>query len=244
MTKLFAALFAIFCFSSSYAQQIEQCENTTIIITDKSSPSKSEVIKNLLDLQRSLIIQVGKPVPEEYAKNGFLLIQMPPEYVENLLEQKDGLIVGAYQGQTLVGYILLIDISEFKELYQEESIGCIETSIDLEMLETLLSRSTVGYIEQIAVKRGYSKTGIGTQLINASKKLKPDGLVADVFIDPLTNDASLHFFSRLGFEKSGILHQNPTVNFPYAHRTQVFFWNLHRITKITSENALNFIFAS
>lgn len=223
------------CFSVVYGsplqphvQPIERCCNTTIHTIDKNSLSRNEVIRDLLALQKSLIVSSQKPIPEEFAKTGFLLVAMTPEYVSHLLAQKDGCIVCAYLDQTLVGYILLTDISEFKELYQNEGAGRFETPIDLATLNTWLAKQDVGYIEQIAVKPGYSKMGIGSQLMSRVKKLKPQGLIADVFIHPVQNEPSLIFFSHQDFVQSGILYQYPTANanFPYPHRTQVFFWNL------------------
>jgi ribosomal protein S18 acetylase RimI-like enzyme len=113
-------------------------------------------------------------------------------------------------------------------LYQDETVGRFETSIDAAFLNGWVTGKGVGYIEQIGVKPGYSRLGIGSQLIAKSKLLKPQGLIADVFIHPVKNEASLQFFSYQGFEKAGILYQHPTAhaNFPIAHQTQVIFWNL------------------
>lgn len=158
-------------------------------------------------------------------KNGFLLIRMTPDYVNTLLEEKGGQIVGAYLNHSLVGYIILTDISEFLELYHEESYGYIETTMDLNSLEKKFEELRFGYIEQIAVGLEHTRSGIGKQLMNACKQMRPDGLVADVFIFPIANTASLEFFQRVGFVKFGVLHQYPRVNFPYAHRTQTFLWN-------------------
>lgn len=198
----------------------------SIVTIDKNSPSKHEAIHELLLLQKSLIVNFKEPIPDKNAKTGFLLVPMAPEFVAHLLEEKDGVIVSAYEDKTLVGYIILTDTTEFKELYYDETKGHFETSIDAQALEAWLAKSTVGYIEQIAVKPGYSRTGIGTELIATSKKLKPYGLIADVFIYPIKNEPSLHFFTDQGFTKPGILYQTTksNVNFPYAHRTQVFFW--------------------
>lgn len=197
-------------------------------IIDRDRPSKQEVIHDLLLLQRSLLISSQEALSEERAKTGFLLVSMTPEYVSHLLEQKGGRIICTYLDKTLVGYALLTDLSEFKELYQDEGTGRFETLIDLTTLDAWLADPAVGYIEQIAVKPGYSRMGIGSELIAISKVLYPQGLVADVFIDPLKNEASLSFFSHQGFLRSGLLYQDPPAhaNFPYPHRTQVFFWNL------------------
>lgn len=204
---------------------MENNQSITLSVFDRHSKNKDRVIKELLDVQRSLIISIQSPIPEDNAQNGYLLIRMTPEYIDNLLQNRQGQIVAAYQQEMLVGYILLTDIAEFKELYEDEEIGFIETPIDFAVLDTLLSQLEIAYIEQIAVKPGYSRQGVGKQLIEKSKKLKPGGLVADVFLEPLTNEASLQFFSKVGFEKVGVLHQYPRNNFPHAHQTQILFWN-------------------
>jgi len=231
---LFVIILNSFGFSCDQSKQDEQNVHVQIILTDQNSPSKDRVIEELLTLQRSLIIPIQHPIPNQYIQDGFLFIPMNPEYLNNLLEQKDGCIVGAYLEEILVGYILLTDISEFKELYREASIGSIETTMDMQKLESLLMPSSIGYIEQIGVTTSHSRKGIGSLLINTCKKLKPGGLVADVFIDPMKNEASLHFFSHKGFQEFGILYQNPRADFPYAHRTQVFFWNLMPPTELHS----------
>jgi len=216
--RFFSALFIILCcFNLIYGQ---------IVTIDKNSTSKNEVIHDLLALQKSLIIPSQKPIPKERAKTGFLIVSMKPEFVEHLLEKKDGCIICDYRDHTLVGYILLTDTTEFKELYQDAAIGRFETSLDLNSFETWASQPTVGYIEQIAVEPNYSRTGIGHGLMEVAKALRPDGLIADVFIYPVMNEPSLKFFSRQGFTKPGILHQTSAANsnFPYEHRTQAFIW--------------------
>jgi ribosomal protein S18 acetylase RimI-like enzyme len=151
---------------------------------------------------------------------------MTLEYVASLLEKKEGQIVCAYLDQTLLGYIILTLASEFEELYQNMLTGRFETDMDLRILHTWLSDPAVGYIEQIGVRPGYSRMGIGSRLIQISKTIKSQGLISDVFIYPVKNTSSLCFFSNQGFTPSGILYQHPdaNANFPYEHRTQVFFW--------------------
>ena len=192
--SLYLICFSFVCASPS-PSNIEQVElSTTILTIDKNSPSKNKIIHDLLALQSSLIVSSQKPIAEEFVNTGFLLVPMTQEYVFDLLELKSGQIVCAFLDKTLIGYILLTDISEFKELYQDENAGRFETSIDLPTLEAWLANPFVGYIEQIAVKPGYSRKGIGSELIAACKILKPQGLIADVFIYPVKNEPSLSFF--------------------------------------------------
>jgi ribosomal protein S18 acetylase RimI-like enzyme len=197
----------------------------TIVVVDKSNSSYETMISDLLSLQKTLIVNPSE-IPETSIQTGFLLVPMTPEYVAFLLEKKEGLIVCAYLDQTLLGYIILTMASEFEELYQNTLTGRFETSIDLTDLHHWLSDPAVGYIEQIGVRPGYSRMGIGSRLIQTSKAIKPHGLISDVFIYPVKNAASLCFFFSQGFISPGILYQYPgaNINFPYEHRTQVFFW--------------------
>lgn len=210
----------------SNIQSLEQVSNISINVVDRHSALKNEVIDDFLALQESLVIPLQTPVLEESAKNGHLLIQLTGAYINQLLEEKNGLIICAYLEQTLVGYIVITDISGFKELY-EESTGFVEPVVDLSVMEKILLQTDIGYIEQIGVKPGYSRRGIGARMIQISKKLKSNGLIADIFLEPVKNEASLQFFFRQGFEKSGILYQYPRHNFPYTHRTQIVAWNLN-----------------
>ncbi len=212
----------VFCFSTSCIHAV----NSWISIVNKNDVSKEEIISQLLAIQKSLIVPVNN-IPEAYQQTGFLLVPMTSEYILSLLENKEGQIICSYMDQTLVGYVILTEASEFKELYQDPIAGHFEMVVDLPNLNDWLSDNDVGYIEQIGVKFGYSRLGIGTQLIEAGKQLWPHGLISDVFIYPIVNGPSLHFFSSQGFKSPGILYQFPTANanFPYEHRTQVFFWN-------------------
>lgn len=212
----------IFCFSSPCII----ADSRSISIIDKNHDSKEEIISQLLAIQKSLIVPVND-IPESYQQTGFLLVPMTPEYILSLLKNKEGRIICCYSDLVLVGYIILTEASEFKELYQDPIAGHFENIMEAQNLNAWLSDKDVGYIEQIGIKLGYSRQGIGTQLIEAGKQLKPHGLISDVFIYPIVNTPSLHFFSSQGFKSPGILYQFPTANanFPYEHRTQVFFWN-------------------
>lgn len=197
----------------------------TFVVVDKNNTSYEKTILDLLSLQKSLIV-CPTAIPEQNLQTGFLLVPMSPQYVESLLKNKDGQIVCAYLDQDLVGYIILTVATEFEELYQNPLTGKFETEMDMSTLPQWLSDPSVGYIEQIGVKPGYSRMGIGSRLIQLSKEIKPHGLISDVFIYPVRNSPSLKFFLSQEFISPGILYQYPgaNANFPYEHRTQVFFW--------------------
>lgn len=226
MKKVFLLLISLFCFTSALATEATQEFSPTLVVIDKTNSFKTRAIQDLLSLQKSLIVSPSE-IPEQYLQTGFLLVPMTPEYVTSLLEKKGGQIICAYLDQTLLGYIILTAASEFEELYQDPLTGHFEQiDIDVPNLHAWLSDPAVGYIEQIAVRPGYSRTGIGSQLIQISKKIKPHGLISDVFIYPVINNASLRFFLNQDFKSSGILYQyiGANANFPYEHRTCVFFW--------------------
>lgn len=224
--KLFLFAFIYFaCLTAISANETKQEFYPTILVVDKNSISYDNIISDLLTLQESLVYD-ARDIPETILQTGFLLVPMTPEYVVSLLIQKEGQIICAYLDQSLLGYMILTHASEFEELYQDIHTGKFETTIKLSDLRLWLSDPAVGYIEQIGIKPGYFRKGIGSRLIQACKTLKPHGLVSDVFVYPVQNRPSLHFFSRQGFFSSGVLYQSPgaNINFPYDHRTQVFFW--------------------
>lgn len=226
LKRWFILAISLFYLAAASATTTKEELSPTILVVDKNHSSYDTIIHELLCLQKSLIVCPSE-IPESYMQSGFLLVPMTPEYVTSLLENKEGQIICAFHDQTLLGYIILTMATEFEELYQNILTGRFETAIDLSDLHTWLSDPAVGYIEQIGVRRGYSRMGIGSCLIQISKNIKPHGLISDVFIFPVKNNPSLAFFYNQGFISPGVLYQYPgaNVNFPYEHRTQAFFWH-------------------
>jgi ribosomal protein S18 acetylase RimI-like enzyme len=224
MKRYFFLLILLFYLTTASANQTNQEFYPTIVVVDKNNSSYDKTISDLLTLQKSLIVCPSE-IPEPFIQTGFLLVPMTPEYVASLLEKKEGQIICVYLDQTLLGYIILTIATEFEELYQNTLTGRFETTLDLSEVHNWLSDPAVGYIEQIGVRPGYSRMGIGSRLIQIGKTIKPHRLVSDVFVYPVKNNPSLSFFSNQGFISPGILHQYPgaNANFPYEHGTQVFF---------------------
>lgn len=216
--------FTLLADSRSSAAHAEIENHVYIQISDAHSSNLDTVIAEVLLLQGTLIIDPhNENIPPEFQENGFLLIKMKDEYARNLLTAKQGKIIGAYSSGVLIGYVLLTEIDEFMSLYHDLAIGNFDCTMSLEEFEDYFAHRQVGYIEQIAVRRGCAKRGVGAAMLKAAQELTPDGLVADVFIDPIVNSASLAFFSKSGFADIGILHQNAKPGF-FAHQTRVFFW--------------------
>jgi hypothetical protein len=216
MNRYFFLLVSLFYLTTISASQAKQDFAPTILVVDKNNASYDEIILDLLSLQKSLIVCPSQ-IPEPFMKTGFLLVSMTSEYVASLLEKKGGQMICMYLDQTLLGYIILTEAAEFEELYQDISAGRFETTLSLSSIHDWLSDPAVGYIEQIGIRPGYSRIG---------KTIKPHGLISDVFIDPVKNNASLCFFSSQNFTSPGILYQYPGAhpNFPCEHKTRVFFW--------------------
>lgn len=230
MNRFFLLIVSLFYLSAASVYGTTEESVQSIVVVDKNNVSSDQVIVDLLSLQKTLIV-CPTDIPEAFMQTGFLLVPMTPEYVASLLEKKEGQIICLYQDQTLLGYIILTIATEFEELYQDSLTGRFETPLNLSDVHNWLSDKDVGYIEQIGVRPGYSRKGIGSQLLEKAKKIKPHGLVCDVFIYPVKNNPSLRFFYDQEFTEPGILYQYPgaNANFPYEHRTQVFFYN-QRIT--------------
>lgn len=225
MYRYFLLLISLFYLTTASAIQANEDFSPTILVVDKNNSSYEKIIFDLLSLQKSLIVCPSQ-IPEPFIQTGFLLVPMTPEYVASLLEKKEGQIICIYLDQILLGYIILTIATEFEELYQNALTGKFETTLNLSNIHDWLSDAAVGYIEQIAVRPGYSRMGIGSRLIQIGKTIKPHGLISDVFIYPVKNNPSLSFFFSQNFTSPGILYQYPgaNANFPHEHRTQVFFW--------------------
>lgn len=226
MNRCLLLLISLFYLTTALANEANQDFSPTILVVDKNKASYDKIILDLLSLQKSLIVCPSQ-IPELFIQTGFLLVPMTPEYVTSLLEKKEGQIICIYLDQTLLGYIILTIATEFEELYQNTFTGRFETTLNLSDVHEWLTDPAVGYIEQIAVRPGYSRMGIGSRLIQIGKTIKPHGLISDVFIYPVKNNPSLSFFFSQNFTSPGILYQYPgaNANFPYEHRTQVFFWH-------------------
>lgn len=195
----------------------------TIHLTDKYANDKEEVIRSILALQQEWQINIRATQLAIDTHNGFLFVKMKPEFVLDLLDNKNATIIWASQKEELIGYIILTEIDEFFDLYKNSSIRSFACSADQTQFEEYLQSFGVKYIEQIAVKRELAHTGIGTQLINAAKQCSPYGLVAAVLTQPLANTASLSFFLKSEFTSMGYLNTIECVEWP-AYQTAVLFW--------------------
>jgi ribosomal protein S18 acetylase RimI-like enzyme len=99
---------------------------------------------------------------------------------------------------TLVGYCLTTGSQHFLGLGAEESSGFFTPQRG----EWLRPRT---YLYQIGVRRGGSHRGVGRALVEQVQATSPAGLVTDVVLRPVANDASRRFFAACGFIEAGAL---------------------------------------
>lgn len=195
----------------------------TLHITDKHSPDKEAVIADLLSLQQTWQIDIREKQPLQLAQNGFLFVRMKPEFIRDLIDNKNATIIWASCDETFAGYLILTEITEFFDLYRDSPIRTFDCLMPQGLFEKYLMANNVKYIEQIAVNRSLTHAGIGTALMNEAKGLSPKGLVAAVITQPIRNQASLEFFAGHTFAVMGHLNCVECLEWP-AYQTRVFFW--------------------
>lgn len=216
--KYFFYLFfyVFFTIQNSFGQ-----EGVTIQIIENDASNNEEIILGLLKLQSSLMLPPASENPDlKWAEKGYLLIRTNPDFLRNLIHERKARVVAAFFGGELVGYAILTEISEFIKLYQNPLIGKIESKFNI---EEFIKKQNIKYVEQIAVKPGI-KRGIGSALLEKCKELSPEGLIADIFIKPIKNKASLLFFAKKGFIEVGTLKLEAGKGF-VAHQTRIVLWS-------------------
>ncbi|CDR35176.1 GNAT family N-acetyltransferase [Criblamydia sequanensis] len=217
------SLFNIFPVEAAMAiPRCAHCQGKPMVyVISKATPQKDEMIKKVLELQETLLVDPLASISQDSLKDGFLLTAMDADYINYLLNEKNGVIICVTQKQVLLGYAILVNTSQFKKLFENESVGQLDSALQMDDF----ARNDSAYIEQIAVRKSAARQGIGSKLIDTCKKLK-HALLADVFINPVSNDASLQFFTDQGFENVGILYQQPTEKLPFSQELKVFLWKL------------------
>src|SRR5262249_41853364 len=154
-----------------------------------------------LAMRRPWIVDPSQELPALASLYGFLLFDAIPQNLKNYLGKHKGKIVAAYLDQELVGYLALTDASGFTNFYRNKTFLSPDGK---EHLEIDFPHEQAGFIAEMGVKIGYQQKGIGSALVKAAKHLTPKGLIADIFIYPLFNKASLAFFSKKDFLEVGI----------------------------------------
>lgn len=184
MRWLFSLCFLLYCYAAP-------C-NIVLQTIDKNWENKEEVIGEILQIQRTLVLPLDIAEMPAFAETGFLTIGMTPEYLQGFLEE--GMAIVAFEDERMVGYLLLDRAEGFLKWAEGRKV-----SVSLEALREW------HYIDQIAVLTECSKQGIGKALVEEAKNLAPNGLMVDILIEPYCNAASLAFFAKQGFTPFAIM---------------------------------------
>lgn len=166
-----------------------------------------EIIEGILAIQKTLVLPLDS---EERPVNGFLMIQMTPDY----LRQFKGKFLIAYCDGEMAGYLLLGEMEEFIDWAKGRRF---DSAWNLEALRN------IHYIDQIAVLTPFARQGVGKALVDAAKAISTDGLLTDILLEPITNQASIAFFTRQGFAPMGVMHIDPSARFA-AHKIYLMLW--------------------
>lgn len=159
----------------------------------------------VLSLQKLLITNfISNPLKHKelhtnFQEQGFLIVQYSHQELRQRLIEGCNILTARQQGK-LVGYILLSGPDRLfkwiREKAQKLEIFSQLTLDEMEHVHRDVKQAKV--LTQIAVDRSFKKQGIGRQLVNYAKKLAP-ALLTSIAYKPVTNQASLTFFSKQGF---------------------------------------------
>ncbi len=234
-SKILAFFFlTIFCHSLAALEQ-PTCGKTFYATLDRCDqyldvrvlPPTPHLLHDIFLLREPLLVELNEDlVSESPLPYGFLFPSSPnPERTQAFLEAYQAKIIAAYLDGNLVGFLVLTDISLFINYYCESpfrSFDCLEK----ETIEHDFHTKRLGFITEIAVKQGYCNKGIGTALIDVAKSLRPDGLIADIYIYPMVNTPSLSFFAKKAFREIGTCEQEKTDDSIHL-KTRVLYWTPH-----------------
>jgi ribosomal protein S18 acetylase RimI-like enzyme len=165
-------------------------------------------IQGIIAVQKSHIIKAGQTAPN----NGFLATCFTQIELKELYDSGATLIT-AEQDQKIAGFTMITGPSVFTE--QLDS-GAFSSQLSVEL--------DYQYLYQVAVLPQFKRMGLGHQLINEAKKFGTDGLIADILIEPLNNQASIDLFLKAGFQSRGILSLPSYRDFG-ALKSEVFTWS-------------------
>lgn len=177
-------------------------ESQMSIIELKTISSSSDSIEIHAAVERILIFQ-KQFIVKRNAKNqeaGFLISELARDEVEEAVKNGGKIFLATCRGE-LVGYALTAPIHEFSSLYQKGSSGSFSQSLELE-----IDFNSLVYLYQIAIAPLYAGRGVGTSIINQVKSDSgTKGVLTDVLVEPLNNEASIRFFLKNQFRTIGIL---------------------------------------
>lgn len=128
---------------------------------------------------------------------GFLLKRLIPNDVRQAIDFQENVYFVAKdsRGET-VGYI------ELRSQFPNEVLKDLEWVSAIEVTNLLESQF---YIEQVAIKQGYQRKGVGSFLYDQTLKTFPEkNFTAFVVSQPITNESSINLHEKMGFERMAL----------------------------------------
>ncbi|MEO5971387.1 MAG: GNAT family N-acetyltransferase [Bdellovibrionia bacterium] len=191
---------------------------TITVITDENLRELDKLALEILNLQENLIFE--KSEYSDGVNSGFLISKFDLPELTKIVTEKKGVLFCALgiEGEVL-GYCLTSAITEFQDLYHGQSaVGRVELTIDSSL--ALKPR----YLYQIAVRSDLRRSGVGIELLLAVKDKYPEGILTDILVSPINNEASLNFFRKQDFKMVGHLFLDSYRDFGQLV-SEVFLWS-------------------
>ena len=184
----------------------------TFQVINKDAEQIEEIITEILEIQKSLLLPLEISEIPLYLQTGFLTIQMTHQYLLDFI-QTGKFLIAVHQNQ-IVAYLLLDQMEKYLNWADSNQFN---SGVDLRSFQN------IQYIDQIGVVPEFARQRIGTALIEQAKRLSPDGLLTDILSSPHCNHASLCFFAANGFLHIGTMQIKKTAKYQ-KHATSVMLW--------------------
>lgn len=155
----------------------------------------NSLLEQILQIHDSVVISRSDVPPA----NGFLISRLTSCELDELLRADATDVYIASTAEHMEGFCLVTHVHDLLDLCKDPAAGELHYTQPTSIAEA-------DYLFQIAVMEQNSRAGIGSALVNVVKADHPNGLVADVLVEPVKNNASLAFFAKHGFETIGELH--------------------------------------
>ena len=213
-SRLFlSAALSSFCINETLQAQIcsdfqrDITKDISYYIIDKYTKDNSDLIQEVLTLQRSLIVDNQTPdeLPIQFKENGFLTVRKTAEELAQTLQNEGKIIIARHKGE-LIGYLILTELENYFSWMSSAKQVEIDLPLEISELESYYIDKRVKLLDQIGIATHYAKHGIGKRLVEIAKELSPHGLSTDILYKPFTNRASFAFFAKQGFRHVAKIH--------------------------------------
>ncbi len=166
-----------------------------------------EDIQGILLVQKENLLSLTEKKPERLEKKrlekkGFLIHEVSAEELNKLISDKENsLVLVAKEGDEIRGYVLSYDLELWKSIKPqwEETVKISESK------RKFLNEEKILYLRHIAREAKAKGTGakLMRALINEARLRKYYAIIAEILEKPITNQVSIEFHKRFGFEEIG-----------------------------------------